>query len=69
MLSLPKIALTIIVIIVAIFGYRLYSQLRGKPKSKTQEQSNVVDLTQCPACKKYVDKANIECLRGDCPYV
>ena len=69
MLSLPKIALTIVIIIVAIFGYRLYSQLRGNTKTKAPDEAGVIDLTQCPACRKYVDQANVECLRGDCPYV
>jgi hypothetical protein len=69
MLSLPKIALTVVIIIVAIFGYRLYSQLRGKGTAESAVKDNVLDLTQCPACKKYVDTDNIECLRGDCPYV
>ena len=68
MLSPSKIALTVVIILVVMFGYRFYSQLRGKGKSERNSKGDVLDLTQCPACKKYVDEANIECLRGDCPF-
>ena len=66
MLSLPKIALTLVIIITVIFGYRLLNQLRKRPKA--DDRSEVLDLSKCSACGKYVDKGDLQCLRGDCPF-
>ncbi len=69
MLSPSKIALTIIVIITVIFGYRLLNQFRNRRRKVSNDRPDALDLTKCDTCQKYVDVSNHQCLRGDCPYV
>ncbi|MGF1626611.1 MAG: hypothetical protein ACFCVH_17150 [Alphaproteobacteria bacterium] len=72
MLSFGKIILLLIVVVVAIVGFRLVSVVRTGAQArqpaapapeKRQPASKAADLTACPVCGAYSDG---RCDRPDC---
>jgi hypothetical protein len=74
MLSLPKILLTLLVIVVVIYGAKLLTRrgdnLVEKSKRKAAakaEKAASVALDRCPVCDIFVGADSAPCERADCP--
>lgn len=76
MLSLPKILLTLIVVVVAWKAYRWWQRVEAQRIAKDRRAAAEADARQgiqetrpCPACGVYVPVgAARACGRADCPY-
>ena len=74
MLSLPKILLTLLVIVVVIYGAKLLTRrgdnLVEKSKRKAAakaEKTASVELAECSVCDIFVGADSEPCERADCP--
>ncbi len=69
MLSLPKIILTLVVVLGAIYGYRLFTRARAAVRDSRDKNQppKPIDLVKCPVCEKYVEPSTGKCERADCP--
>jgi hypothetical protein len=74
MLSLPKILLTLLVIVVVIYGAKLLTRRGDNLVKKTERKAAVkaektasVALDRCPVCDIFVGTDSEPCERADCP--
>jgi|ETNmetMinimDraft_2_1059921.scaffolds.fasta_scaffold220508_2 hypothetical protein len=75
MLSLPKILLTIAIIVVVIYGAKLLRRRGDNLVRKSErkaaakaEKRGSVELDKCPVCEIFVGTDSRPCERPDCPY-
>ena len=73
---LPKILLTVAIIVVVWYGFRIANKWLGgstggstKPNVDDEvAKEQIEDLARCPICETYVDASgNYDCSRADCP--
>jgi hypothetical protein len=64
MLSFSKILFTVLVVVAAIYGYRL---LTRRQEALTKKSEDAVDLVRCPVCGDHVSASAGPCERADCP--
>ena len=71
---LPKLLLTVAIIVVVWFGFRFVNQWLGSGSGGSTKvdddppKEQIEDLARCSVCDTYVDaKGNPDCARDDCP--